>query len=233
MQLKDKTVVITGGSDGLGYSIAKALVKKKAKVILIARDQEKMDAALKNLGAHTKAFRADVSKWKEIEKISKEINEIDILINNAGVWIEGALEDNSPEEISQAIDINFKGAIYTSKAFLPVLRKQAEGHIINISSTSGLRGRNGQAVYAASKFAVTGFTESLKMDLEKTNVRVSGFYPGGMNTGLFAKAGSPKDNSDWMDTSKVAEIIVFMLERNLTMVMDQVVLNKRQTATSN
>lgn len=96
-----------------------------------------------------------------------------------------------------------------------------------------MKGRNNQAVYVASKYGVTGFTDSLKEDLADTNVKVSGFYPGGMNTSLFKKAGKPKDNSDWMDTNKVAEVIVFMIERDMTMVMDHVVLNKRNTKTSN
>lgn len=233
MQLKNKTVVITGGSDGLGLALAKALVAKGALVKIIARDEIKLDQAAKQLGANAEGFIADVSNWREVEQVAKKISSIDVLINNAGIWLEGDLEENSAEQISQAIDVNFKGVVFSTKAFLPSLRQSEAAQIINISSTSGLRGRNGQAVYAASKFAVTGFTESLKVDLEKTKIRVAGFYPGGMSTQLFAKAGSPKDNADWMDTSKVAEIIVFMLERDLTMVMDQVVLNKRQTKISN
>lgn len=233
MQLKNKTVVITGGSDGLGLALAKALVAQGALVKIIARDEIKLYQAAKQLGANAEGFIADVSNWLEIEQVAKKISSIDVLINNAGIWLEGDLEENSAEQISQAIDVNFKGVVFSTKAFLPSLRQSEAAQIINISSTSGLRGRNGQAVYAASKFAVTGFTESLKADLEKTKIRVAGFYPGGMSTQLFAKAGSPKDNADWMDTSKVAEIIVFMLERDLTMVMDQVVLNKRQTKISN
>ena len=123
--------------------------------------------------------------------------------------------------------------IYTTKAVLPEMLKQKDGYIINVSSTSGLKGRAGQSVYASSKYGVTGFTESLQEDLKSTNVKVAGFYPGGMNTKLFEKAGDLKDNEDWMDTGKVAEILIFMLERDDTMVMDHVVLNKRQTKTSN
>ena len=90
-----------------------------------------------------------------------------------------------------------------------------------------------QSVYVASKFGVKGFTESLEQDLEKTNIKVFGFYPGGMATGLFTKSGNDKPNSDWMNTAKVAEIIVFMIERDDSLIMNHVVLNKRQTKTSN
>jgi len=139
----------------------------------------------------------------------------------------------SVEQIEQAINVNLKGVIFTSKAFMPFLEKESESHLINIVSTSGLKGRNGQAVYCAGKFGVSGFTESLKLDLEKSNIKVTGFYPGGMHTKLFDKAGTPKENQDWMDVDKVAEVLMFMLERDVSMVLDHVVLNKRMTATSN
>jgi len=233
MDLKDKNVVITGGSDGLGFSLAKLFVNKGSKVYIIGRDKTKLNEATKILGNNAKGYSANVSKLEEIQKVADEIGSIDILINNAGIWIEGSLVDNSENEISNAIDTNLKGVIFSTKAFLPKLLKSNEAHIVNISSTSGLKGRTGQPVYVASKFGVTGFTESLKEDLANTNVKVSGFYPGGMNTSLFQKAGKPKDNSDWMNTDKVAEIVVFMIERDMTMVMDHVVLNKRNTKASN
>lgn len=232
MNLKNKKIVITGGSDGLGLALTKALLEKQAQVHVIARDQVKLNSLLE-LSGQIKAHQADVSDYISIEAVAQKIGPIDILINNAGVWIEGDLMQNQVEQIEQAIDINLKGVIFTSKAFLPFLNHDEEAHLLNIVSTSGLKGRNGQSVYCASKFGVSGFTESLKIDLEKTNVKVTGFYPGGMSTNLFDKAGAPKDNQDWMNVGKVAEILVFMLERDINMVMDHVVLNKRMTATSN
>lgn len=233
MQLKNKTIVITGGTDGLGYSLAKTFIEKESKVILISRNQEKIDKALQDLGEKAKAFKADVSNWREVEKVAQDIKEVDILINNAGVWIEGSILSNEIAKIDQAIDTNLKGVIYTTKAFLPKLQKETESHVLNVISTSGLKGRNDQAVYCASKFGVSGFTEALKVDLEKTNIKVTGFYPGGMHTGLFEKAGAPKDNADWMNTDKVSKIIAFMLEQDSSMIMDHVILNKRMTQTSN
>lgn len=233
MELKDKIVVITGGSDGLGFSLAKQFANKGSRVFIIGRTGSKLDEAVKSLGENVRGFVADVSKLSEVQKVADKIGRTDILINNAGVWIEGSISQNSEKEISDAIDVNLKGVIYTTKAFLPHLEKSTEAHVINISSTSGLKGRDNQAVYVASKFGVTGFTESLKADLTNTTIKVSGFYPGGMKTGLFEKAGTPKENSDWMDTNKVAEIIVFMVERDASMVMDHVVLNKRNTKSSN
>ncbi len=233
MNLKNKIVVITGGSDGLGLSLTQKFSNAGAKVHIIARDKTKLDKAVENFGNKVVAHIADVSIFNEVQKVAEEIGDIDILINNAGVWIEGSILDNSHEEISNAIDINLKGVIYTSKAFIHGMMKSDSAHLVNVSSTSGLKGRDDQAVYVASKFGVTGFTDSLKADLADTNIKVSGFYPGGMQTGLFEKAGSPKYNSDWMDTDKVAEVIIFMVEQDSTMVLDHVVLNKRKTQTSN
>lgn len=233
MELKDKTIVITGGSDGLGFALAKQFVSKGSRVVIIGRDKKRLDKAVTELGEVAKGYIADVSNLKQIQSVADNFKEVDVLINNAGIWIEGQVADNTEEEISRAIDINLKGVIYTTKAFLPSLKKPTESHILNISSTSGLKGRDNQAVYVATKFGVTGFTEALKVDLASSNIKVSGFYPGGMRTSLFEKVGKPKDNKDWMDTNKVAEIIVFMIERDITMVMDHVVLNKRNTKTSN
>lgn len=233
MNLSNKSVLITGGTDGLGLSLARLLVSKGAKVCIIGRNQEKVNKAVKELGNNVTGFVADVSKLRELDSVAKQINNLDILINNAGIWLEGGIADNREEQISSTIDTNLKGVIYATKAFLPLLKKSEETHILNVTSTSGIRGRENQSVYVASKFGVTGFTESLKLELASTNVKVTGFYPGGMKTKLFDKAGTPKNNQDWMDTDKVANIILFMLEQDATMIMDHVVLNKRMTKASN
>jgi len=233
MELTNKQVVITGGTDGLGLSLARKCVEKGAKVFIIGRNEEKLNKVVSELGQNARGFCADVRKLSELEKIADRIENVDILINNAGVWLEGEVTHNSEQAISETIDTNLKGVIYTTKAFLPKMQKTEEAHIFNITSTSGIRGRENQSVYVASKFGVTGFTESLKLELANTNIKVTGFYPGGMRTQLFEKAGTPKNNSDWMDTDKVADIIVFMLERDATMIMDHVVLNKRMTKSSN
>ena len=234
MELKNKIVLVTGGTDGLGLSITKALLSEGAIVHTVSRDEKRQSeiiGELKNPNLFT--HKADVSSFKEMDSVVAEIGNIDILINNAGVWLEGPLESNSPEEIARVIDINTKGVIYTTKAVLPQMQKVNDGFIINISSTSGLKGKENQSVYVASKYAVTGFTESLKEDLKNTNIKVAGFYPGGMSTHLFEKAGFPKKNDDWMGTDKVAQVIIFILKQDDTMILDHVVLNKRVTKFSN
>lgn len=228
MNLKGKTALVTGGATGLGLAIAKKLLEHRCKVVICGRTQTHLNQTRSQLNSPNLTTKlCDVTDYTQIETLVQDIGFIDILINNAGVWLEGELETYSAEKITQTLDINLKGVIYTTRAALPQMKKRNDGYIVNISSTSGLKGRELQSVYVASKFGVHGFTESLKVELASTNVKVIGIYPGGMNTKLFAKAGTPKDNTNWMDPNKVAEIIVFTLERDESLIMDHVVINKR------
>ncbi|MBI2009753.1 MAG: SDR family oxidoreductase [Candidatus Chisholmbacteria bacterium] len=230
MNLPGKTALVTGGSSGLGLSIAKQLLQEKVKVVICGRSQAGITKATKQLGTSNLVAEAcDVSNFSQVTAFTKKIGHIDILINNAGVWLEGALENNSVEKINETIDVNLKGVIYTTKAVLPQMKQKNDGYIVNISSTSGIKEKENQAVYVASKYGVRGFTDSLKLDLKNTNIKVMGLYPGGMNTPLFKKAGYPKENQDWMDPDKVADVVVFALKQDDTMILDHIVINKRLT----
>jgi uncharacterized protein len=224
MELKGKIAVVTGGNDGLGFSISKRLLGAGCVVHAISRSNNPSSELKKHDSFHS--HKADVSNFNQIKETINNIGKIDILINNAGVWLEGVLEENQPDKISETVDINLKGMIYTSKVAIPTLKKNNKGYIINISSTSGLKGKAEQSVYCATKFAVQGFTESLKEELKPFKIKVAGFYPGGMNTGFFDKAGKHKENKNWMDTDKVANTILFMLQNDDNMTIDHVVINR-------
>ncbi len=228
MTLAGKTVLITGGAAGLGLATAQKLLAAGSQVHVIARSAEHLTTAEKevnNPNFHT--HQADVAAADQLEKVVADIGAIDILLNCAGVWLQGLVTENSPEEIQRTIATNFTGVVLATRAVLPGMLARNDGYIINVSSTSGLKPRENQAVYAASKYAVSGFTQCLQTDLMKTNIKIAGFYPGGMATGLFANGGHPVENSDWMDPNKVAEVLLFMLERDDTMIIDHLVVNKR------
>jgi 3-oxoacyl-[acyl-carrier protein] reductase len=166
MNLEKKKVLITGGADGLGYSVTRKLLAEGAEVHVLTRDPKKLKnnlEAIKDL--NVSVYECDISNYGEVKEIVNRIGSVDILINNAGVWLEGNLVDCSPDQISRAFDTNSKGVVFTTKAILPGMIEQNFGHIFNISSTSGLKGRSEESVYCASKWAVTGFTESLKAEL--------------------------------------------------------------------
>ncbi len=227
MQLKNKTAVVTGGTDGLGLAIVSKLLDEGCTVHTISRSGK-----LKNSINNDKLFthKCNVTSFIELEGVANDIGNIDILINDAGVWLCGTIEHNSEKLISELIDTNVKGVIYSSKAFLPKLRDARQAYIINISSMAGLRGKADHSVYVASKFAVTGFTESLSEDLKDSNIKVSGIYPGGMDTDMFEKAGVSRDTKNWLDTKKVAEIIIFMLSMEDAIALDHVTISKKQFA---
>ena len=227
MNLKNKMVLITGGTSGLGLEVTKQLLKKGASVRVLGKSEENLSKLKKTLlSSKLKTILCDISNHQVIHDALKDIGKVDVLINNAGVFMENPLEESTAEGISQLLDINLKGAIYTTREILPQMKKQNEGFILNVSSTSGLKGKPLQAVYAASKWGLQGFIDALKVELLPTKIRIATIYPGGMQTKLFAKAGIKKDTTGWLEPQDVAEVVIFILERPNSMLLEQVVINK-------
>lgn len=225
MKLVQKKVLITGGAEGLGFELAKKILRKKNKVVVCARTKESLIKAKRKVKG-LEVYQCDVSDYSQVEKMMNDLGRIDVLINAAGVWYDGQLEEYSEKQINQQIDINLKGVIFTCRAIIPQMKKRKNGSIVNISSTSGIKEKSNHCVYVASKWGVTGLTKSLQIDLMGSGVKVLGFYPGGMKTNLFKNSVRGIDNSNWMNPKQVAEIIMFMIERDETMMMDHVVVNR-------
>lgn len=208
----EKVVVISGGNDGLGKEIARILSPKN-KVIILVRSKEKGEETIKEIGCEFEV--CDVKDYGEIERSLKNIydkyKKIDCVINNAGVWIEGELEENDPENIKNALETNTLGVIFLSKSAIPYFKKQKQGLIINIISQAGIYAKVKRSVYNASKWAITGFTKSLQAELAPHGITVTGIYPGKLNTGLFKKAGVEKDMKDAISPKDVARTIEFVL----------------------
>ena len=167
----NKTILISGGSDGLGKALAEKLVRNN-KVIILANNAEKTEKVAKELG--TDFVVADVSNYQNIrsavEEIIKRHKTIDCLINNAGLWIEGALENNDPEQIAKVMAVNATGSILLTHAVLPHMKENKKGRIINVISQAGLGAKAERSVYNASKWAMTGFTKSLAQELIPSNI---------------------------------------------------------------
>jgi len=209
----NKTILISGGSDGLGKALAEKLVRNN-KVIILANNAEKTEKVAKELG--TDFVVADVSNYQNIrsavEEIIKRHKTIDCLINNAGLWIEGALENNDPEQIAKVMAVNATGSILLTHAVLPHMKENKKGRIINVISQAGLGAKAERSVYNASKWAMTGFTKSLAQELIPSNISVCGFYPGSMQTEFFEKAGSNKDLTKFMSLSEAVRALEFIVE---------------------
>ncbi|HEV8157736.1 MAG TPA: SDR family NAD(P)-dependent oxidoreductase [Pyrinomonadaceae bacterium] len=193
MSLSSESVaVITGAASGIGRALALRLSKEKIAGIAISDVNEKelkeTLEIVEKLGVNVSTHIVDVSKLEEIRVLADEVIEkhgrVTHLVNNAGVALIGTVEELSLEDIEWLMGINFWGTIYGVKVFLPILRKQKLAHIINLSSVFGFVAPLGQAAYAASKFAVRGFTESLRHELGGSNILVSCVHPGGVKTNI-------------------------------------------------
>lgn len=207
-----KTVIISGGSDGLGKSIAQEL-KDTHQVVILSPTEEKLKHAASELGVDYEV--CDVSSFESCEKtiinILKKYDTLDVLINNAGLWIQGELEQNESDKIKRVIEVNALGVVNLTKAVIPQMKKQKDGIICNINSQAGLYAKGERTVYNLTKWGITGFTKSLQPELAKYGIRVSDIHPGKMKTEMFSKMGIDKDMSDGVDTKYVAQVIKFII----------------------
>ena len=211
-----KTILITGGSEGLGKAIAQKLAPNN-KVVILARHEDKLKAVASEIGCDF--LVCDVMDYDQIENSVKRILEkykkIDVLINSAGLWITGELTSNSPDQIHKLLEVNTLGTMLFSRAVIPAMKEQKNGLIINIISDAGLRPKAERTVYNASKYALTGFTKSLEMELQKYGIGVTGIYPSKIKTEIFEKSGVALDLSDAIDPSEVAKAIEFIVSLEL------------------
>jgi 3-oxoacyl-[acyl-carrier protein] reductase len=203
-----KTLVITGGSDGVGKTIAARLASNN-NVIILSPNEEKLKAAAEELECKYKV--CDVRDYTQCEATIQEIGQVDCLINNAGLWIQGELDQDDPARIQEVVAVNLLGVINMTKAVVPDMKQQKSGLIININSQAGFYAKAERAVYNATKWGVTGFTKSMQPELAKYGIGVTGLYPGMMKTEMFSKMGIEKDMSKGLDTEDVAKTIEFIL----------------------
>ncbi len=185
MSLKDKTVVITGASSGIGKALAQEMAKRGANIVLAARQYVtlcEITAELeKAYGVKALAIQADVSKEEDCEALVKQtiltFGKLDVLINNAGLSMRALFKDLDLSVLKNLMDVNFWGTVYCTKYALPEILKTT-GSIVAVSSIAGYRGLPGRTGYSSSKFAMNGFMESLRAELLKTGVHVMVACPG-------------------------------------------------------
>ncbi len=211
-----KVVIVSGGSDGLGKAIVEELSARHT-VVILSLHKEKIEAVAKEYGCE--GMVCDVSDANAIEKAVEQVlnkhKRIDCIINNAGIWLEGPLESNMSEQIKRLLEVNTLGTILLSRAALPIMKAQKSGLILNVISQAGLYGKAGRTIYNASKWAITGFTKSLALELAPENIAVTGLYPGQMRTGFFAAAGITKDSVKALEPAAVARTVAFVVETEM------------------
>lgn len=208
-----KTIIITGGSDGLGKALAEYLTKEN-NVIIIATSEEKLKTVANDNNCTYKV--CDVSNYDMVENtindIAKEFGTIDVLINNAGLWIQGELDTNDSARIKSVIEVNLLGTINMSKAVIPFMKEKNDGLIMNINSQAGINHKAERVVYNASKWGVTGFSKSLQDEVAKYGIRVTDVLPGMMVTDMFNKMNITKNMENGLDTKEVCRLIQFIID---------------------
>ena len=220
--LKGKVALITGAGKGIGRAVAIALASEGVNVGLVARtekDLQSVASEVKELGVKASIATANVSDINSVniavEKIQKELGNIDILINNAGTAAFGKFLELEPSEWENQIKVNLFGVYYVTRAVLPQMIERKTGDIINISSTAGLKGNAVTSAYSASKFAVMGLTDSLMLEVRKHNIRVTALTPSTVVTDLAKSANLINNNEDkLMHPEDFAELMIAHLKLN-------------------
>jgi NAD(P)-dependent dehydrogenase (short-subunit alcohol dehydrogenase family) len=222
--LAGKIAIVTGGSRGIGFAIARALVADGVRVAITGRTSSALSVAKQNLehagqGGHdqVETVTADVRRYAEAERAVAaavaRFGGLDILINNAGVGVFADVADMTPDQWAEVIDTNLTGVYNTCHAALPHLRRRGGGFIVNISSLSGTNPFKGGAAYCASKAGLNAFSEALMQELRYSDIRVSYVMPGSVAT-EFA-SGDPAKGADWkIAPAEVADVVLNLLRHD-------------------
>ena len=220
MEFKSKVALITGGSKGIGYGVAEALVKLGMNVAITSRSKDAAEKAAKELSkvgsGEVLGLEADVrdyeSQQQAVKKVMDTWGQLDVLVANAGVGHFGSIEDLSVEDWKQTIDTNLSGVFYSIKSSLEGLKK-SKGYVITISSLAGTNFFAGGSAYNASKFGVTGMTQSVMLDLRNLGINVSTIMPGSVATHFNDHEPSEKDS--WkIQIEDIGELVVDLLKMN-------------------
>jgi NAD(P)-dependent dehydrogenase (short-subunit alcohol dehydrogenase family) len=193
--LRDGVAVVTGAGSGIGRALARQLAMAGSALAIADIDEaglQQTAASLSEKGFKVTTHVVDVSDESAMQGFAQDVaarhGRVTLLINNAGVALLGWFEEISMGDLRWLMGVNFWGVVYGVKYFLPLLKKEQRAHIVNISSVFGIVAPAGQSAYSASKFAVRGFTEALRHELEGTSVFVSCVHPGGIRTPIARRA---------------------------------------------
>ncbi|MFD1161361.1 SDR family oxidoreductase [Hwangdonia seohaensis] len=193
MQLKDKTVLITGGASGIGKIMVRLMLERKAKVIIWDINQESIDktiAEFSNIG-ELFGYNVDVSNLKQIQDTAKKVKSeqgvVDVLINNAGIIVGKYFNEHTASDIMKTMEINATAPMFITMEFLKDMLHQNSGHICNIASSGGLVSNPKMSVYAASKWSLIGWSDSLRLEMKQLDkkINVTTIMPYYINTGMF------------------------------------------------
>ena len=209
LNLKGRTAVVTGAASGIGRAIATSLARRGCNLALADINDEALARTAAEIaapGVRISKHHLDVSDRDAVaafpDQVTAEHARVDVLVNNAGVALAGTFEQVSETDFEWLFGINFWGVVGMTRAFLPLLHHSDDARIVNLSSIFGIIAPPGNTAYSASKFAVRGFSESLRHGLRKTRIGVTVVHPGGVATSIVRSARMPKTNSPEEEEAK-------------------------------
>jgi len=217
--LKDKVAIITGGGSGIGRGAALALAGEKARVVVCGRRKDRLQQVVNTIseeGGQVLAIPADVSKLADVERLVRSVIEtygrIDILINNAGIFEGAEVHELAVEAWDRVMQTNLRAPFLLTRLILPIMREQRSGHIINISSESGLEYYRGDGIYGLSKHALNAFGEYVQRENQELNIRVNTICPGMVVTEM-SEDNSGLDHSKCLYPEDIADLVIWLLTR--------------------
>lgn len=218
MNLSNKSVLLTGATGGIGQEVAKALAQQNTRLILVGRNQDKLDAFTNELDGDHQVIQADITSTQGRQKVSQQAKLIgvDMLINLAGVNCLSLLTQTTDEELNGIIQTNLVAPMLLTRDMIPILKQQQQAMIVNVGSTFGSIGFAGSTVYCASKFGLRGFTEALRRELTDSIIKVVYIAPRATKTAMNSEQtdGLNEVLGNKVDTpERVASIIVETLKK--------------------
>lgn len=217
--MTNKIAVVTGAGGGIGRAITQNL-SKDFLVIGLDKDATNLQKLHEETGCEV--LSCDIGKPEEVQNSFTQIlakhKTIDVLVNNAGLWTQGRLEENDLEKIQNVYQVNTLGTIFCTHQVIRAMKANKTGTIINIISENGLHANRERSIYNSSKWAITGFTKCMQEELKGTGIRVMGVYPAMVKTDIFKNAGIERDTSQGIAPEDVAEIVgtAVRLNSNIT-----------------
>jgi short-subunit dehydrogenase len=237
--VRGKVAAITGAASGIGQATAVLLAKSGCHVAISDVDEQGLQQTAERCRTHgveVRTARVDVARREQVhgwaDEVARELGAVHLIVNNAGVAVGATIEDTSYEDFEWLMNINFWGVVHGTKAFLPHLRAAGEGHIVNISSVFGLIGVPTQGAYNAAKFAVKGFTEALRQELEvdAPTIGVTCVHPGGIKTNI-ARSARMVERAGWVDAKSAGEferLFATRPERAAEDILEAILRNRRR-----